>query len=99
VNQRHGWVQQSVNLRKKLAQRGKRLQTKPSTKVGEVQKRAVEEKVIHRLMDTILKKVCSAHERYEARISKQEERNKQKELRRQEKDRWVQGCIISLLSA
>lgn len=97
VNQRHGWVQESVNLRKKLAQRGKRLQTKPSTKSGEVQKRAVEEKLIHRLMDTMLKKVCNAHERYEARVFKQEERNKQKELRRQEKDRWVKGCILSLL--
>eukprot|EP00890_Picochlorum_soloecismus_P002317 jgi/Picsp_1/3086/NSC_01308-R1_methyl- -binding domain protein 2 len=87
VNQRHGWVQESVNLRKKLAERGKRLQTKPSTKSGDVQKGAVQEKVIHRLMDTMLKKVCIAHEKHETRISKQEERKKQKELRRQEKDR------------
>ena len=89
VNQRHGWVQESVNLREKLAQRGKRLQTKPSTKSGEVQKKATEEKAIHRLMEAMLKKVCIAHEKHEARIQKQEERKKQKELMRQEKERWV----------
>ena len=82
VNERAGWVQEQMNLRSLLAERGQRLRGGMASKPG---KDGQIERVVERVMDNMLRKVLTWNEKYESKLEKQKERERLK-LERQ-KDR------------
>jgi hypothetical protein len=79
VTEREGWVKEQMGLRSLLAERGQRLRlSKP--KDGQI------ERVVERLMESMLKKVCTWNDKYEAKLEKQKEREKAKLERQKERE-------------
>ena len=87
VNERYGWVQEQMNLRQLLAERGQRLRgglAGRSGSVGQI------ERVVERVMDNMLRKVLAWNDKYEAKLEKQKERERiklEKQREREQKQR------------
>ena len=87
VNERAGWVQEQMNLRSLLAERGQRLRGGLAGKAGNA---GQIERVVERVMDSMLRKVLAWNEKYEAKLEKQKERERvrlQKQKEREQKQR------------
>jgi hypothetical protein len=80
VNERSGWVAEQLKLRTLLAERGQRLRGGLAARSG---REGQVERVVERVMDSMLKKVLNWNEKYEAKLEKQKER----ELNRLERQR------------
>ena len=92
VNQRHGWVQETIKLRNMISERGKKkmqLKTAASRKPQVDKRSAAEEKVVARLVDTMVKRVCIKHEKENSKRLKQEQKRLDKERKRLERSRYV----------
>ncbi len=83
VNERNGWVQEQMNLRTLLAERGQKLRGGFAARPG---KEGQIERVVERVMDNMLRKVLTWNEKYEAKLEKQKERELFKLERQRERE-------------
>lgn len=85
VNEREGWVQEQVKLRNLLGQRGQKLRLKPRVSSG--LQHSAGDKVVERFMESLVKKVCIWNQKVEAKLARQKDREKKKEIKQLEKEK------------
>ncbi len=83
VNERKGWVNEQGNLRSLLAERGQRLRGGLGGRPGQ---EGQTERVVQRVMESMLKKVLTWNEKFEAKLEKQKEREQFKLERQRERE-------------
>lgn len=90
VNERHGWEQEENNIRKLRNKYKKKVEMQAKAAASSKEKREVAEmRAISRILDKLVSRVANSHEKYLAKLERQEKKRLEREEKRIERHRYV----------